>query len=55
MTRIELDRLLERTVAEALGVELPARQRRQRPSRRQLRALHNSPRPREIARELHPA
>ena len=53
MHKAELDRLLEKTVAEALGVRLPTHRRAATP-----KARHHAKAPRrhkEIVRELHPA
>jgi len=53
MHKAELDRLLEKTVADALGVRLPAHRRAQAP-----KARHHAKAPRrhkENVRELHPA
>ncbi len=53
MHKAELDRLLEKTVADALGVRLPAHHRAQAPKPR-----HHAKAPRrhkQIVRELHPA
>ncbi|MBN9362034.1 MULTISPECIES: hypothetical protein [unclassified Devosia] len=53
MHKAELDRLLEKTVADALGVRLPMH-RRVQPNR----AKHHAKAPRrakQMVRELHPA
>jgi hypothetical protein len=53
MHKAELDRLLEKTVADALGVRLPAHRRISHPKLR-----HHAKAPRrhkQIVRELHPA
>jgi hypothetical protein len=54
MRKAELDRLLEKTVADALGVQMPAHRRAPR--------LHAAPKTvaprrqhRNVVRELHPA
>lgn len=53
MSKIELDRLLEKTVADALGVRLP-HHRRAIPKAR-LHAKAAAPKRKHIVRELHPA
>ena len=53
MHKAELDRLLEKTVADALGVRLPTHRRAQPP-----KAKHQAKSPRghkQMVRELHPA
>lgn len=53
MQKAELDRLLEKTVADALGVRLPAHRRSAAP-----KARHQAKSPRihkHVVRELHPA
>lgn len=53
MHKAELDRLLEKTVADALGVRLPMHRRAQSP-----RVKHQAKAPRrhkQMVRELHPA
>ena len=53
MHKAELDRLLEKAVADALGVRLPAHQRTQAPKiRHQAKAPRRS---KPTMRELHPA
>lgn len=54
MHKAELDRLLEKTVADALGVQLPTHHRRAHAPK----ARHQAKAPRrhkQIVRELHPA
>lgn len=53
MHKAELERLLEKTVADALGVRMPVHRRAQAP-----KAKHHAKAPRRhkhIVRELHPA
>lgn len=54
MHKAELDRLLEKTVADALGVRMPMHRRAAQPSK----AKHDAKAPRrhkQTVRELHPA
>ena len=53
MHKAELDRLLEKTVADALGVRLPAHQRA--PARKVRHEAKAPRRHKQIVRELHPA
>lgn len=53
MHKAELDRLLEKTVADALGVRMPAHRRTHAPKARQHAKAPR--RQKQIARELHPA
>ena len=58
MYKAELDRLLEKTVADALGVAMPMH-RRVRPTttrpNAKLSRRHTQVREQRVARELHPA
>lgn len=54
MSKVELDRLLEKTVADALGVRLPQHQRRATPKTK-VHAKAPLKRAKHVTRELHPA
>jgi hypothetical protein len=53
MSKVELDRLLEKTVADALGVRLP--QHRRAAPKAKLHAKAPLKRAKHVTRELHPA
>jgi hypothetical protein len=53
MQKVELDRLLEKTVADALGVRMP--QHRRAPEKTKATVKTQSKRTRHVPRELHPA